>query len=285
LFRKDFQMNELAKIANPDQIRAELELVLASRHFKKKIKLSEILRDIVEQRLAGKEVTETSIADSAYPKEKFISLENSKVRVAIGEIRMYLAQYNEYEGSADPIHIHLPLGTYTPSFEEQPLLPPKHGPSIQTPSNPPPTGKTRSVFWRRLLSAAGVLAAGCLLWLVYNRPCSASISISDPKTGTAVPRKYVVQTARASEQRFCNCKDYVIVEAVDYGQWYVQGRLPDGPQPSLTAIFGDPDTPSGTPFRLFVLSTKADLPPGSLVRSSPSIEAALQSAPVEVTRK
>jgi hypothetical protein len=284
-------MTELAKTTNRDQILAELDLVLASRYFAKKKKLPEILRVIVEKALAGKEITEISIADNAYPNEKetFRSFENSKVRVAIGEIRTYLAQYNEYEGKTDPIRIHLPLGSYTPTFEEQPQLPPKPGPSIPTPSNPPSTGQTRSVFGHRLLLAGGGLAACALLagilWLVYDRPCAGSISITDPETRHPVQHRYVVQAVRASEQRFCNCKDDVIVEPTEQGVWWVQGRLPNGPRPSLVARFGEADTPSGTRFSVFILTLKADLPPGPVDRSSPSIENALQSPPVEVTLK
>jgi hypothetical protein len=90
-------------------------------------------------------------------------------------------------------------------------------------------------------------------------------------------------TAGDSEQWFCRCNDYVVVEAIDPDQWYVQGRLADGSQPSLTATFGDPDTPPGTRYSVFILSTKAELQRGPLAQSSPIVAGATKSAPVEVT--
>ncbi|MGA7353374.1 MAG: hypothetical protein WBP95_07440 [Acidobacteriaceae bacterium] len=92
--------------------------------------------------------------------------------------------------------------------------------------------------------------------------------------------RYVVQVARKSEQSFCRCADYVVVEPVNLDQIYVAGRLAHGAQPSLTATFGDPETPPGTHFSVFILTTKRDLTTGLLDQPLPAD--ATQSAPVPV---
>jgi hypothetical protein len=261
-----------------EQILKELNKVLESSYFSKKDQQRRVLSYLVKQALAGIETSERLVAKEVYGRLDFDPLESTLVREAASALRKNLARYYEIEGRANSLRIELPSKTYTPVFKEQPQPPPAPSWFTPTPTKPPRI---------KLLVAGGVFVIGallaCFLWLGQDRYCGGSISIADPKTGSSVPHRYVVQGTREPEQWFCRSHDYVIVEAIDLGQWYVQGRLPDGSQPSLTAVFGDKDTAPGTRFSVFVLSTTEKLPTGPLSQSSPLIASAKKSAPVEVT--
>jgi hypothetical protein len=280
----------VSQMPDPERILEELERVLKSSDFKDKDKQKQVLTYLVTQALAGIKTSQYLIAEEVYKERhnNFDPQQDTFVRQVVSEIRKNLAGYYDNEGRNNSLRIELPPRTYTPVFKEQLQPPPEPGPLPPTPPNPPP----RPPSWMKLLVAAGVFVIGallaCFLWLGQDRYCGGSISIADPKTGSSVPHwphRYVVVVQRTTEpkQWFCRSKDYVVVEAIDLGQWYVQGRLPDGSQPSLTAVFGDKDTAPGTRFSVFVLSTAEILPTGPLPQSSPLIESAKKSAPVEVT--
>jgi hypothetical protein len=272
-------MNDLGNIPDQDEILAELENILASDEFRKKTKLPGILKHLVTQALDGEKISEQTIWKFAYPNEEFNSSEKSKVRVAIAEIRKGLSHYYENKGSDNEIQIRLFYDTYTPVFKRLPQSP--------TPPGTPIGGKTRNVFPIRVLLAVCVLAAAAfaarLFWLNQFGPCNCRVTITDPRSPGTVPRKNVVHAKRESSLWFCRCNDYVVVEAIDIDQWYVQGRLPDGSQTSLTATFGDLNTPNGTRYSVFILSTKNELPTALISRSSPLLDGATKSDPVEVT--
>jgi hypothetical protein len=272
-------MNRLTQMPDHEQILKELNKVLESSYFSKKDQQKRVLSYLVKQALAGIETSERLVAKEVYGRLNFDPLESTLVREAASALRKNLARYYEIEGRTNSLRIELPPKTYTPVFKEQPEPPPTLGSRTPTPPKPPRI---------KLLVAGGVFVIGallaCFLWLGQDRYCGGSISIADPKTGSSVPHRYVVQGTREPKQWFCRrSQDYVVVEAIDLGQWYVQGRLPDGSQPSLTAVFGDKDTASGTRFSVFVLSTTETLPTGPLSQSSSLIESAKKSAPVEVT--
>jgi hypothetical protein len=281
-------MNKLAKI-DEELVLAELWKILASSSFSGKTKQPEVLTYLVKRALAGKEVTEISISEDVYKRSGHVADQKGTIREIVAGIRKSLTEYYKNEGSADTVRIHLPNYTYFPEFEDWRPLAPSPVPSPSQPPVPHRHGKKHAAFWRRVRMTSGALAAvailASLLWLVYDRPCNGAILITEPEAGKPVSRRDFVQASRAHEQRFCNCKDYVVVEAIDYGQWYVQGRLPNGAQTSLIANFGDVDTAPGTRFSVFVLSTKEELPSGLLAQSSSLIAASVQSPSVEVVRK
>lgn len=263
------------------QILDELNAVLKS--FGRQERQKELLSYLVKQALDGVETSEHSIARVVFGRPNFDPKVDTLVRQAASDLRKNLAQYYENEGLYNSLRIELPSRSYKPVFKEPPQPPLAPGPLTPTPPKPPRI---------KLLVAGGVFVIGvllaCFLWFGQDRSCGGSISIADPKTGSSVPHwphRYVVVVQRTGEpkQWFCRSQDYVVVEAIDLGQWYVQGRLPDGSQPSLTAVFGDKDTAPGTRFSVFVLSTKEKLPTGPLSQDSSLIASAKKSAPIEVT--
>ena len=280
-------MSELPEI-NDLRKQAALKKVLESNTFKGTVRQPALLTYLVKQTLAGKLLDEPTIAEDVFHIENFHPWESGTVRVAAKALRERLVKYYKTEGNADPVWIVLPRGKYTPIFEDhtQAAL---YG---RLPSRAPVRSAgliARWPLWVKLLSTGSALAVLCVaalfLWLGQRPQCSGALSISEPKAGAVVGVREVVQVARVSRRWYCRCDDYLLVQPVDLGQAWVQGRLPRGATPSLTAYFGDSSTTNGTRFSVFVLSTGAQLSIGPLPEDSPSLATAAKSAPVVASRK
>ncbi len=278
---------------NPDreQVLAELERILASSYFRNKERPPQILKYIVEKALAGEKVKEIDIGREVCERPDFDPKIDALVRVAVKDIRDDLGKYYANEGRGNPLRIELPPKTYVPVFT---LIPPTvriiSDPPLSPEKPAPVTGASPRPFWRSQLFLAGVIfiagaALAAYLWFGHDSHCGGSIAITSPAEGTEVRQKEVVRGTRQPKEWFCRCKDYVVVEAVEVGQWYVEGRLLEGTQWSVTADFGDYDTRPGTRFSIFVLSTTADLPRGAVVQSPALIATAKKSPVVGVMRK
>lgn len=279
-------MNELPKIAD-HRVLAELRKIVESNTFTGKARQKELLTYLVVQTLAGKEPDEPTIAEDVFHFENFMADKKGTVRVAVRDLRGSLAKYYSNEGAADPVWILLPRGKYTPVFEEHRTSPVLEGKLSRPPA---PGGRVikRWPLWAKLLiavAAPGMVCAGAaIVWLGQKPECSGSISILKPNDGATVGMREVVVAARVSRRWYCRCGDYLVVEPVDSHQLWVQGRLPEGPNPSLTAYFGDSKTDSGTRFSVFVLSSRDELPIGPLSQDSPYVATAAKSVPLIVSR-
>ena len=107
----------------PGAIQAELERVLASRHFRGAYRLNRFLRFIVEVTLRGEGATikEYVLALEVFDcSPEFDTRADSKVRVQAGNLRNRLAEYYSAEGCGDPIRIEIPKGSYVPMFSARP---------------------------------------------------------------------------------------------------------------------------------------------------------------------
>ena len=106
--------------ATPDEVRSQMERILANRRFAASERSATFLRYVVDRTLAG---------DSAAIKEVVIAVEiygrsadydpkiDSVVRVEASRMRAKLKSYYDEEGSLDPILITIPKGGYVPIFE------------------------------------------------------------------------------------------------------------------------------------------------------------------------
>ena len=105
--------------ATPDEIRTQMERILANRRFAASERSATFLRYVVDRTLAG---------DSAGIKEVVIAVEiygrsadydpkiDSVVRVEASRMRAKLKSYYDEEGSLDPILITIPKGGYVPDL-------------------------------------------------------------------------------------------------------------------------------------------------------------------------
>ncbi|CAN7297723.1 hypothetical protein LJR090_002173 [Bosea sp. LjRoot90] len=102
-----------------EQIRAQLDRVLASDIFRSAPQLTAFLSYVVEQALAGRagELKGYTIAVEAFGRSAdFDPQSDPIVRVEAGRLRKALNLYFAADGVRDPVRIAIPVGAYVPSF-------------------------------------------------------------------------------------------------------------------------------------------------------------------------
>jgi tetratricopeptide (TPR) repeat protein len=102
-----------------EEIRAQLDRVLASDIFRSTPQLTAFLSYVVEQAMAGRagELKGYTIAVEAFGRSSdFDPQSDPIVRVEAGRLRKALNLYFAAEGMRDPVRIAIPVGAYVPSF-------------------------------------------------------------------------------------------------------------------------------------------------------------------------
>jgi len=107
----------------PEQeIRAELERVLASKGFASAGRISKLLRYVVEKTLAGEsdQLKEYAVGVEVFERdEKYDPRLDSIVRVEAGRLRSKLDEYYNNHGAGSDLRIGLPRGGYVATFERR----------------------------------------------------------------------------------------------------------------------------------------------------------------------
>ena len=139
----------------PDEIRSQLERVLASEVFAAATRLQRFLRYVVERSLAGEggELKEYAIGISVFDRdEQYDPRIDSIVRVEAGRLRTKIDEHYNGAGAADSVLIRIPRGTYAPSFERRqsaPAATPVPVPALNTP-------RRRVARWRARLAVLSI---------------------------------------------------------------------------------------------------------------------------------
>jgi adenylate cyclase len=103
----------------PNEIRTELTRILASAEFLASGHLTQFLRYVVTETLAGREdlIKERSIALNALDRDNdFDPREDCIVRVVAGKLRRALERYYANEGAESSVRLSVPKGAYRPVF-------------------------------------------------------------------------------------------------------------------------------------------------------------------------
>lgn len=104
---------------SPDEIKGQMERMLASKLFKGSRRLSRFLRFTVEQTLMGERdrLKEYCIGLEVFEKpESFDPRMDSIVRVMARRLRILVNSYYQTDGRDDTLEIHFDSGSYVPSF-------------------------------------------------------------------------------------------------------------------------------------------------------------------------
>lgn len=102
-----------------EDVRGELEAVLASASFRGSRRSREFLRFVVEESLAGRadQLKERTIGVEVFGKAPgYDSGEDATVRIKAGEVRKRLGQHYAGAGRNGKVVLELPLGSYVPEF-------------------------------------------------------------------------------------------------------------------------------------------------------------------------
>ena len=146
---------------------AALERILASRCFQQAGRASDFLRFVVEQTLAGngQRLKGYTIGVEVFGRPAdFDAQSDALVRVEAGRLRRRLVEYYAGEGSADPVRIELPRGTYAAEY----CFTFADKETVAAPTPPPVANAAHvSLPWRRAafgLALLLVAAVGVMAW-------------------------------------------------------------------------------------------------------------------------
>jgi adenylate cyclase len=151
----------------PSEVREALERVLASRSFQQAGRASDFLRFVVEQTLAGagQRLKGYTIGVEVFGRPAtFDAQSDALVRVEAGRLRRRLIEYYAGEGSADPIRVELPRGTYAAEYR---FARSDDRPAPVAPPRPPGPAAAGPSAWRWLALASCALlavATGVIVW-------------------------------------------------------------------------------------------------------------------------
>jgi adenylate cyclase len=145
----------------PEQdIRAELERILATKSFSGAGRLSKLLRYVVDKTLAGEtdQLKEYAVGVEVFERDGHYDPRlDSIVRVEAGRLRSRLEEYYNGEGVSSPIRITLPRGGYSAVFEKAPAPAASYSPDAPQPQAP------HAPYERKLPGVAIALAAVLLI--------------------------------------------------------------------------------------------------------------------------
>jgi TolB-like protein len=169
----------------PDEVRTELERILASKGFQSAGRLSRLLRYVTEKTLAGEseQLKEYAVGVEVFDRDpSYDPRVDSIVRVEAGRLRARLDEYYANDGAANPLRITLPKGGYVAHFgtlrPRAPVAPPK---------------AIRSSARLMVLASSIVIIAVMALWLSAwrvraDRPSIAVLSFKEYSADAGVTR-------------------------------------------------------------------------------------------------
>jgi hypothetical protein len=100
-------------------ILADLRSILESQPFRNSSRSKQFLSYVVQHKLEGREelLKERTIGMEIFQRQAgYATGDDAVVRVQAGEVRRRLERYYHNSPSASPVHIELPLGSYSPEF-------------------------------------------------------------------------------------------------------------------------------------------------------------------------
>lgn len=147
----------------PDDVRAQLDRILASDTFVNAERLSRFLRYVVGRTLAGEgdQIKEYVIGVEVFDRDDHYDPRvDSIVRVEARRLRGKVDEYYNQGGRNDPVIIQIRRGSYVPVFEAVPRVP--EGATLGVPRSP----TTSFAGWRLAMGglAVLVLTAAVALW-------------------------------------------------------------------------------------------------------------------------
>lgn len=187
-----------------DDIRAELERILASPHLQASARRQDFLKYVVEESLSGRSnrLKGYAIAVSVFDRdETFNSQTDPVVRLEARRLRRDLDCYYVDAGTEDPLRITMPKGSYVPHFEWQEISRAASGHAEKdAPAFDEPPGKDQSRSWAALAAGgfgrprhAGVFglisliaAIAAFSWFTVGQKAPADLAADPGGPGIAV---------------------------------------------------------------------------------------------------
>jgi len=144
-------------------VRAELDRILASKNFVSAARMSKLLRHVVGKTLAGEtdQLKEYAVGIEVFDRDaSYDPRLDSIVRVEAGRLRSRLDEYYNADGKASPIRIHRPKGGYSAEFVREVQRQEATNATVDIAAVPIRTPRT----WPYALALVGAIAA-MVFWL------------------------------------------------------------------------------------------------------------------------
>jgi hypothetical protein len=252
------------------EILGQAERIMASRWFANALKAKALFKHILYKALAGQEddLRAIPIAQDLYGKGPAFDGTDRIVNQAAGDLRRRLAGFYADEGRNDPWLIEIPKGGFVPEFTFRNIQPSAQNVA----SGDLNSGRIRrlTLMWAApaVVGAVVAIALGAVLGVLPivhgQQPANANhpVKIKNFTDGAKVHAEEDVVVTGCEAGRSC----YLIVAPLDGDrrEW-VEDQV-SGTDATVTANFGDARTKPGMQFRVYVLSTKSELPIGELVK-------------------
>ena len=157
-----------------EEVRQQLDRILASDLFANADRLSRFLRYVVERTLAGEgdQLKEYAVGVGVFDREsRYDPRVDSIVRVEASRLRTKIDEYYRGTNGADAVVIRLPKGTYTPEFEARQGLirDPAHTPAS------PPARRNRRWIAVSLAAVVVLVVVGLATGRTRNRPVAGTV--------------------------------------------------------------------------------------------------------------
>ena len=127
----DVEPPDLSEVVSGAASHAQVERILASRHFVKADRLKRFLRFVTKETLKGLAIgiKETVIGVEVFDRrlEIYDPRIDPIVRIQAGRVRAKLADYYAQEGASDSVLVELPRGQYVPRFSVRSVVPAQLG--------------------------------------------------------------------------------------------------------------------------------------------------------------
>lgn len=168
-----------------DDVRAQLDLLLANPDLDAPARARRFLRYVVEETLAGRadRIKAYTIATAVFERSSdFDAQSDPVVRIEAGRLRRALERYYLSDGQSDAVVITIPKGGYVPHFawRTQQAAEPHASPVAAPIGHPVGSPPRRWTPWLAAAAVAVVLLAGLALWDPWHDRASRTPQASPP---------------------------------------------------------------------------------------------------------
>lgn len=238
-----------------DDVRAQLNRILASAEFSVPERVRQFLIYVVNQTLSGQadRIKAYTVAIEVFGRDANFDMQNDPVvRIEAGRLRRALERYYLLGGRAEPVVIEIPKGGYVPRFHWRQGL----AENATASSDPEPspdgdpdrsTGRRRRLSWLSGSAMVAAAAAMVLSWSMSSYPPPMPPKDSSKPDGPSLVVKPFANLSGAPEAEFyaAGLGEELLAQLARFKELTVFGRetsqavAPDTSAPEISRRFGN----------------------------------------------
>lgn len=222
--------------SSEDDVRRQLERLLASAVFANAGRMSRFLKFVVEKTLAGEaeRLKEYVIGIEVFDRDAdYDPRTDAIVRVEAARLRAKLAEYYADEGRTDPLVLTLPKGGYAPVVKlrsDPPPAPPLEPQAAATGLRASVPQPKRAPGWALGALLAGAIAAGVVLWAPWSEPSEPGLRVAvlpfAPYSDAAGERVLATQITEGVTAELVRSAPFAVVASSAARAAYTEGTRP-----------------------------------------------------------